>query len=174
MKVINNWDIEANFWEINPQIKIPEIYKNFFKSDKSRDKKESSTIMWGVALFTDFDSKFRQLGKKDRQDLICNDVYKDNKFNWKLVEPLIDAWEIFKPVAVRQMMQWERLMSEKDTFLSTLKYDEETAEMIEKLLLSNSKLYKEYEDITSRLIQDGNEGQMLGGGIESLSEKGEI
>jgi hypothetical protein len=72
------------------------------------------------------------------------------------------------------MMQWERLMSEKDTFLSTLKYDEETAEMIEKLLLSNSKLYKEYEDITSRLIQDGNEGQMLGGGIESLSEKGEI
>ncbi len=174
MKIINNWDIEANFWDINPQVKIPEIYRSFYKSDKSRDKKDSSRIMWGVALYADFDSKFRQLGKKDKQELICNDVFKDNKFNWKSIEPLIDAWEIFKPVTVRQMMQWERLMAEKDVYLSGLTYNEQSAENIEKLLLSNTKLYKEYEDIMSRLTQDGNEGIMHGGGVESLTEKGEI
>lgn len=174
MKIINNWDIDANFWEINPQVKVPEIYRSFFKSDKSRDKKESSIIMWGVALFTDFDSKFRQLSKKDKQDLICKDVYKNVNFNWKSVEPLIEAWEIFKPVTIRQMMQWERLMAEKDVYLSKLSYDGDNAEIIEKLLLSNTKLYKEYEEIMNRLAQEDNHGTVKGGGQESLLESGEI
>ena len=43
-----------------------------------------------------------------------------------------------------------------------------------KRLLSNNKLYSEYEDIMSRLIQDGEGGTMLGGSMESLTERGEI
>jgi hypothetical protein len=58
--------------------------------------------------------------------------------------------------------------------MKTLRYNSETADEIEKRLLSNTKLYSEYEDIMSRLVQEGEGGTMLGGSMESLTERGEI
>lgn len=174
MKVIQAWDINANFWEINPQLKVPEIYNKLYLADKSKGKAQSSKLMWAIAFYADFDSKYRQMSAKEKQILINSDILKDEAFDWETIKEEVNAWEMFMPIAKKQLLQWERLMSEKTTFLRDLTYNADNAEFIEKLLLSNSKLYKEFEDITSRLTQSEEGGQMIGGGRESLSEMGEI
>lgn len=174
MKVIDSWDVTANFWEVNPQLKAPGIYNTLYTEDKSKGKTQSSKLMWAIALFSDFDSKYRPLSEAERKKLVAEDILKDVSFDWSTLEKYIKEWERYKSVPMKQMAEWERLMNEKTEYMKTLKYSAETADEIEKRLLSNSKLYSEYEEIMSRLVQDGEAGTMLGGGMESLTERGEI
>lgn len=173
MKTIEAWDTGANFWELNPQLKTPFLFNKLYKGDKSKNKQQSSQIMWAVAFFADFDSKYRQLSDGEKIKLIQEDIIKD-AFQWSTLDPFIKEWDKFKSVPMKQMMEWERLMNEKTEYVKTLRYDGETADEIEKRLLSNIKLYSAYEEILGRLVQDGEGGTMMGGGVESLTEKGEI
>lgn len=176
MKVIESWDIQGNFWKLNPQFLAKENFRKLHDEDKSKGKQDSSLLMWGLAFLCDFDSKYRQLSDKEKKELIAHDLFRNDTFNWDDpgINQLAKSWDTFKTAAQKQMMQWERFLNEKTEFMQTLKYDSDTAELIEKLLLSNSKLYKEYEDIMTRLSQETDGGMMMGGSMESLSEKGEI
>lgn len=174
MKTVESWDTLANFWEVNPQLKVPSVFNKLYTEDKSKGKAHSSKLMWAVAYYADFDSKYRALSDGERQKLIAEDILKDSSFDWTQVQQYVKAWDMFKSVPMKQMTEWERLMNEKTEYMKTLKYSSETADEIEKRLLSNSKLYSEYEEIMSRLVQDGEGGTMLGGAMESLTEKGEI
>jgi len=174
MKVVESWDTQANFWEVNPQLKTPSVFHTLYTEDKSKGKAQSSKLMWAIAYYADFDSKYRPLSEGERKKLIAEDILKNPDFNWSEVEMHIKAWDIFKSVPMKQMTEWERLMNEKTEYMKTLKYNSDTADEIEKRLLSNSKLYAEYEEIMSRLVQEGEAGTMLGGAMESLTEKGDI
>lgn len=176
MEEINNWDITANFWEVNPHFKAFELFNKIHTSDASKNKTSSSILMWGIAFYCSFYSKLKQLGESERKVLIAKDILKNPNFNWEdeTIKALIKEWDIFKSVSMKQMTEWDRLMNEKTDFMRTLKYDGSTADTIEKLLLSNSKLYKEYEDIMERLSQESNGGVIKGGSVESLSERGDI
>jgi hypothetical protein len=174
MKVIESWDIDSNFWEANIQFKAIAAFKKLFDADKSKHKVDSSRLMWGLSYLLDFDSKFRQLSDSEKKGLIESDILKIKGFNWSTVQEQIDAWKLFQTAAQKQMLEWERFMNEKTTYLKTLKYSAETADEIEKRLLSNSKLYDEYDKIMERLSQEGEAGKVMGGGVESASEKGDI
>ena len=174
MKTVESWDTQANFWDVNPQLKVPAVFNKLYSEDKSKGKAHSSKLMWAVAYYADFDSKYRALSDGERQKLIADDILKNPEFDWTQVQQYVKAWDMFKSVPMKQMIEWERLMNEKTEYMKTLKYSSDTADEIEKRLLSNSKLYSEYEEIMSRLVQDGEGGTMLGGAMESLTEKGEI
>lgn len=174
MKIIDSWDILANFWDVNPQVKAPSVFNKLYTEDKSKGKAQSGKLMWAIAFYADFDSKYRALSDGERKKLIAEDILKNPDFDWSTVDYLIKAWDMFKSVPMKQMAEWERLMNEKTEYMKTLKYNADTADEIEKRLLSNSKLYAEYEEIMSRLVQEGEAGTMLGGSMESLTEKGEI
>jgi hypothetical protein len=174
MKVIDSWETNDNFWVSNVQFKVAQPFKSLYDSDKSKNKEASSKIMWGLAFMCDFGSKYRQLSVNERKELIARDIFKNPNFNWDDYKDYIRGWEIFKTSAERQMMQWERFINEKTEFLETLKYDKENSGLIEKLLLSNSDLYEEYEDIMARLSQEEDGGTMKGGSMESASERGDI
>jgi hypothetical protein len=176
MDEINNWDITNNFWQVNPHFKAIELYNLIYLNDKTKDKINSSTLMWGIAFFSSFSSKFNNLEENERKNLISKDILKDIKFDWKNEEivKLINGWDVFKTPSMKLMTEWKRLINEKTIFLRTLTYDAANADTIEKLLSSNSKLYKEYDDIMTRLSQESSGGTMKSGSMESLSEKGEI
>lgn len=175
MKVIEAWDVTANFWEINPQFKVKETFNTIYKEDKSKGKIDSSRLMWGIALYADFESKYRQLPEKEKKELIANDLWQNPKFDWTTVKDIIKAWDVFKSAAQRQMMEWERFTNEKTEFLKGLSFDNIiNVEIGEKLLLSNVKLYEAYEKINEKLAAEGEQGTIFGGGMESASEKGVI
>ena len=49
--IINNFNIDSSFWELNPQTII--IFNEFYEKDNSKNKIDSSKVMWAVALLVD-------------------------------------------------------------------------------------------------------------------------
>jgi hypothetical protein len=76
---------------------------------------------------------------------------------------------------MRQMKQWNRIMDEKTSFITSLHYGEKTYKMIEEMLISNGKLFDEYDRIMKILSKEQIAGDRTkGGSQESLIEKGDI
>lgn len=173
--ILNNFETNNNFWEVNKQLCIPEQFSNFKVIDKSKNKEDSSKIMWAIALLLDPDSKFKRLKLQDKKNLIAKDFLKNEKFEWIKYKHIMDFYEkLMLTPAQRQLMIWEQKLDEKTQFMSDTTYDEDTAELLEKLLGSNSKLFGELERIKEQLEREDEGGIVKGGALESAVEKGEI
>ena len=172
MQILNNFDTEANFWKINPQLVFPKEFSNLRGKDKSRDKKISSKIMWGITLLLDPDSKFSNIPFNDRKKMIARDYLQEKNFKWEGYKEAIGLYEklILSP-AKRQVNIWNKKMDEKTEYLESLTYEEDS-ETIEKLLTTNAKLYAELDRITKQLEKEESEGITKGGVEESAVEKG--
>jgi|TARA_A100001011_G_C14314163_1_gene847102 hypothetical protein len=172
--ILNGFDINANFWILNPQLKIPEPFAKIYKEDRTKNKLKSSKIMWGIALLVDPDSKFSNISYNTRKEMISKDYLKDEKFHWHLYKDAIIFYErsLISP-AKRQLMVWNKKMDEKTIYLDTLTY-EENADTIEGLLKTNVKLFEDLERLLRLVDKEKNEGATKGGAEESASEKGLI
>jgi hypothetical protein len=176
--VVNSLDYKKglNFWELNPNLLAIKSFKELYDSDtKSKNKTDSSNIMWSVCLIYHPQSTFKNLPLKIREGVVFNFVgIKD--LNDKKYKNIIDDFvDLVTTSAQRQLMQWNRILDEKSDFMKEKKYDEESWEMLENMMKSNVSLYKEYERILDALSKDGSsEGKTRGGGLESSSEKGSI
>jgi hypothetical protein len=174
MKILNNFEVGANFWIMNPQLRIPEAFAVLHDKDQSKDCRKSSKIMWAIALLIDPDSKFSNAPYKDRLKLISNDYLKKEDFDWDKYKEAITYYEnMLLTPAKRQVVIWNRKMDEKTVYLDTLTYEEDS-EVIEKLLISNAKLYVELERINKQLEKEESDGVAHGGREESASERGLI
>lgn len=167
-----NGTIEDNIWIINPELKVPDVFNKLYSTDKSKNKIDSSNIFWAIYLIYHPTSKFFNLPQQDKERLVNTDFLKQPKFDWSKYKKEINLFEtLLLSPAKRQLIQWNRLLDEKSDFIKTIKYTEDTYDMLEKMLASNTKLYAEYDRISKTLEQEGEEGITKGGGEESASEK---
>lgn len=174
MRVLENFQIDANFWQMNPQLRIPEEFASLYSDDKTKDKNESSKIMWAIALLIHPDSKFFQLKFNEKKDLISKDYLKDKSFKWSKYKPQMLLFEkLCLTSGERQLFIWDKMMDEKTEFMSTLNY-RENGDLIEKLLTTNSNLFKEFDRIKKQLSDESLDGRVKGGIEESANEKGLI
>lgn len=169
MRLIDIWDIDQNFWQLNPQLKL--AFKEVYSKDKSTKKKDSSQLMWAVALYTDAKSKFKDLSELERELLIQRD-YNPN-FSVKKHSNIIEHWKSFLSPMELRLQVFNKFMAEKNDYLKTLNY-EENADEIEKRLLSDDKIVEVYKKLKAAVEEEESEGLVKGGSLESLSEKGEI
>ena len=128
MAVIDNFDITANFWKIYPQFKIS--FGNLYSKDKSKDKTDSSKIMWAIALFAD-NSKtniYRNLSLQERMNLIAEDYLKNPKFDWRSVDNEI---ELYKKLNLtknqRNLLDIEDKLDQRTTVLKNTSYNIDNA-----------------------------------------------
>ena len=170
MKGVEIWDVEQNFWKINPHFKVPKIFNKLYTEDKSKDKKDSSQIMWALALYTDFGSYFKDLSIEERLKLLSDDY----KIDISKYQDYVKGWEIFKTPIQKQMEQWNKFIVEKNIMMAELKMNLDNWEDIEKMLLSNEKLYQAYEKLQARLAEEDSNDKVKGDQAESISEKGLI
>lgn len=171
---LNNFDIKNNFWEVNSNFLILGEFKQLYEEDKSKNKEKSSNFMWALSLLLHPDSILYNISSADRRTTISREYLHDSKFDWKKVVKLETAYQrLTLSPAQRQLLLWNRFMDEKTEYMNTLNYQQH-GEIIEKLLLTNSKLIDEYEKISERLEKEGNQGVAKGGAEESASEKGMV
>lgn len=173
MKGVQVWDTDKNFWEVNPYFKLLKKYNNFYSLDKSKNKSTSSIVMWSICLLMDSSSMFKDMNLEDKKNMIILDFVKDRikDFSFDNYTEYINEYNIFKSATQKQMDEWIRLMNEKTEYMKSLNYNRENAEHIEELLLSNTKLYNEYEKLKSKLESESDFGVVKGDQEESLSEK---
>jgi len=112
--ILNGFDINLNFWKLNPQLKIPLPFATIYNEDKSKAKSKSSQVMWAIALLVDPDSKFSNISYSTRKDMISKDYLKNDGFDWDKYKDAINFYErsLITP-AKRQLMVWEKKMDEK-------------------------------------------------------------
>lgn len=178
-KLIPIFDSEQNFWELNPQFKTALSFKEFYKKDKSRGKKDSSITMWFIAYTQDIGSLFYNLPIQERYEVIGEDYSNDINYykkNITILEPLIDDYNKLTTTAIdRHLLEWDARLEDRTRFLATTKYDLDNFEKLDKMNANTLGVFKNLDKIKEDLSkQESGSGDTKGNFIESLNDSGEI
>ena len=160
------FDTNANFWDMYPQFKV-----GFAKLIKA-GKKKSSKIMWGIALDIHPESVYAAMDPTERLELIQKDYMEDIEFDRTIYK---DDIELFKKLCMtkkeRYLHEWEKKLDERDNFISSLTYDEENAEFLDKLMGNTKRLQEQYDKAVEEYYKEKTQTSGKGGAEESLRER---
>lgn len=178
-KLITIFDSEQNFWEMNPQFKTALSFKELYKKDKSRGKKDSSALMWFIAYTHDISSLFYNLPQQEKYEVIGEDYMNDIDFgkkNQSTLEPLITDYIKVTTTAIdRHLLEWDARLDDRTRFLATTKYDLDNFDKLDKMNSNTVAVFKNLEKIKEDLSkQESGTGDTKGGFKESLNDSGEI
>jgi hypothetical protein len=177
MSLLNSFDTDANIWEVEPQLKIPKVFAELYKNDKSKGKAHSSKIMWAIALLVDNSeaNKFRNLREDDRKSLISTDFLKDELFDFDEYQEAIDSYiELNMSKLEKELRQQELKLEERAKFINDTPYNIENGDKLDKFLINTGKLYDQIKELKDKIKSDTDGGNTKGGMVESASERGLI
>lgn len=168
---------DNNFWEVNSDLVILDEFSKLYYKDKSKDKQDSSKILWAIFYAYNPESKF--FNYPNKQDVISQSFLKDPKFKWEDYKDLIDAYKnIVLTDAERALINWNEIMTMRDQSIKDLYKkaieDSDTDELvkIDKMLANTPKMFEDYKKIK----KDYEEEKVTKKGktIASLSDSGEL
>ena len=173
MSLLTNFELTANFWTLNPQFKIPKVFAELYKKDKSKDHSNSSQIMWAIAMLIDSseDNKFRHLNEEDKKSLIKTDYLNNELFDFDMYKEIIAEYtRLHMSKLEQELMKQESKLDERARFINDTSYDLETADKLDKLLLNTGKLYDQIKDLKDKIRVEKDSGTTRGGMVKSATE----
>lgn len=159
-------DIDSDFWA-NPTNKL--IFK------KEYEDKIPSEHMWALLQLVHPKSKFSDLDSENAKAILHKDYLKsDKEFSWvkynatipRIIEALPSAPERF-------LATWRRKLSEIQSFINSKPYNEDSYEMLTKIMKDFHPMMKQYKEIEKDYTKEV-EANTRGAIEESLTEKGII
>lgn len=170
MNPLDNYDINTNFWEVNKQFKLS--FKDLYDKDKSKCKEVSSKVMWLVAFTCEeSDNTYSDIPFAERPTFLAKELGVTRPSD---IDDLINKYLAIRTSYIqRKLINWKKQIDERDEYLNNLKWNDDNAEMKDKLMANTDKLYKQYFTIEKELSKESNTRD-LGGKEVSLSDKGEI
>jgi len=166
-----------NFWKEFPELVLAPGLDKLFKQDKSKDKKDSSLLMWGIDLCENIESKFYK--NPNKYEIIAEKVLKDPNINWEKHQDVIDSYkECILSDAERALSIWNDTMRLRNNSLKKMYQDafnnKDTDELVklDKMLALTPKMFDDYKKIK----QDYDEEKIKkkGSKISSISDSDEI
>lgn len=193
MSTVELFSPDANFWECNQQFKIANPFKRLYEKDRSRNKKESSMLMWFVALCYDMGSQYYKLDVDSKHSIIGADFCDNESFyedNIDSLEVLIESFcQLQDSPAQRALRDWNDSILKRARFLKEANYtfdeyveDERgkqilkkgTATQLDTMHKNTKSIYADYQRIIKDLSAEENDAEGRGGFTPSLSDSGEI
>jgi len=189
MSLLANFDLENldKFWIFYPSYTTIVPYKKLYKEDKSKNKKNSSRIMWAACLLYELcdENPFGKLIEKEKKELIKEDILKNKNFDWKKHE---EIFIFFKNTNISQteksIIELEEKLKERTDFIMGVEYSLDeyndegklvkgTADQLDKMLAQSDKMFALMEKLKEQRQkeQDGLLGEIKGGREESFIEK---
>lgn len=169
-----NFNTDENFWTLHPDFKLALSFKSLYKSDKSRNKETSSKLMWYIALAYHITSRYYNLPDEEKSAVIGGDYMDDEQYYDKNKEKLIPLINDFKKISLspaqRHLMEWDKKLNERSKFISSLEYNLDTFEDLDKMAVNTPKLYDTFKKIKEDLSKEEGEGTGKGGAIASLND----
>lgn len=189
------FNIEENFWKLNPQVKHIKPYSMLYRKDKSKDKSVSSKQMWCIWLYMDpsYNNKVGKLPESEKREAIL-DYYPDFNFEDPLIVQCMESYSthFLSPVA-RNMVNLEVAIQNVSEKVNELSRDKskltlDTYEKIEgryqlkkgtmpqlmKLLDDVHKLMEKYDKMRRLFEEEQSEERIYGGGKLTAIESGEL
>ena len=175
--LLANYEEGKNFWKLYPTWKIPKAFKDLYDSDKSKDKKDSSIIMWGAIFINDknLENPYRELDSNDKIEVVNDDIIGDSKFDWKKYQAVLDEVKKLLTTEVeRNYYTFIEYMEARRRFIETQQnnLDFETMKQLDDSIKRNADIMKEMDRLKAAIELSGDEGSTKGGKIESSREKG--
>lgn len=187
--MVKIWAPSENYWEIHPMTKDMRAFKFLYNRDKSKNKKESSKLMWAIAMCVDphQDNAYKNMPIKTKRNLIADDHLGDPKFDWEHPEivGLCDTYiKHCLTLAEKELIRYEAKLVQRGEFIDKVdytmdSYDEHTkkvikgtADQLDKMMLNSSKIFAEIDNIKEKLAKEEMDGQLKGGATESAAESG--
>lgn len=172
--ILRSFRIDSNFWDENPEFLVIKEFKEFHKNDKSKAKNISSTTMWAICLLEHPKSKFSNVGRSKRIEIITEDFISAK--NW--VDKYEKLIEKFKEIALsriqRIVSQWADKIDERIDVISKTEYTLENAKEMDDMMSRTEKILNVYNKVLKEMDTEEAKGETHGGGEESLIEKGAI
>jgi len=168
---------DQNFWEVNSDYLLISEFKNLYDSDKSKNKTNSSKILWAIYFAYNPESKFYNI--PDKLNILAKDFIKDSKFKWTSVKEVVDLYKSsVLSDAERALVTWGEIITMRDESLKLLYKQaieaKDTDELVklDKMISNTPKLFEDYKKIK----RDYEEEKVTKKGktIVSLSESGDI
>jgi len=175
MSLLVSFDVDANIWEIEPQLKIPAVFAELYKNDKSKNKAHSSKIMWAIALLVDNSdfNKFRNLPIKEKKEFISEDYLQNPDFNWEMYTPLIEEFkELTLSKLEKSLFIYEEKLDERTEFVKNTKYSLDNAAVLDKIISSTKPLFDLIGKLRDDILKEKSSGETKGDMEESASERG--
>lgn len=192
--LIKSWNTDLNFWELNPLMKTIGEFKDLFNNDKSKNKVDSSKVMWAIALLIDPNENnvWRNVTEDEKKLLIKEDFLEDKKFFWedpfivKLIEKYIHHCLTHSEkellIYEEKLIQRAKFIKETDFTLDyyaendkgTISLKRGTADQLDKMLLNTKKIFDQVKETKAMIKLEADQGNLKGGAQESASEKGEL
>jgi len=168
---------DNNFWETYPDLTIVEEFNKLYTKDKTKDKSESSRLMWGIYYVLNPDSMFFNV--PDKYDQIAKSHLKDPKFKWDTISKELEAYKSFVLTdAERALVGWGEIMSMRDSSLKTLyksalgEGDIKSLKELDTMLSNTPKMFDDYKKVRKDFEEEKTSKK--GKHIKSLTESNEI
>lgn len=160
-------DINTDFYSLPNNASL-------FKEEKKA--KFPSKLMWGIYALVHPSSPYQNISEDEAKHIVRTDILDDPSFDFgkpEIVE-LIDKFEKFYLSKSKKLLKnWERKLEERDKFISDLPYNEETYELLDKMMGATSRMWDQYIKIQKMVGSDSEEG-VYGDSELSLNERGLI
>jgi hypothetical protein len=188
------FDVEANFWKVNPQFKGVSIFKDIYKKDKSKGKERSSNTMWAISAFYDPKSPYVDIPEdktfeNSKSRVISKDLFGDSEWLYNREGELKEHRDLYEELmltpAMRSLRVWEKKIKERDSVLEETPYmvgmtDDNgklvgsNVEVLDKMFERTPKLWDQFFKIQEALSNEEAGNSVKGGSLESLTDTGEI
>lgn len=168
--ILKNFDLEVNFWKLNPQLVI--VFNRLYESDNSKNKEKTSKIMWAIAMLYDpsESNQFRNMEFDKKKEMISSLYIKDKSFNW---DNYFVEIQLYKEVALtpleREILILEESLTSRREFLRT-PYTSKTAVLLDDMHKKSVEIQKQHIELR-RLIKENNGGE---GRVKGNRQKGFI
>lgn len=168
---------EYNYWDLNSEVLILEEFNKFYSQDKSKNKQESSKILWAIHYAFHPESKF--FNYPNKLEVLAKDFIKDPKFKWQKIASLTESFKnLVLSDVERALVNWNEIMVMRDNSLKELyklaieQGDTDELVKLDKMLSNTPKMFEDYKKIK----KDYEEEKVTKKGktISSLSDSGEL
>ena len=168
---------DNSFWDLNQELLILEEFSKYNSQDKSKNKEDSSKILWAVFYAYSPDSKF--FNYPNKLEVLAKDFIKNPKFKWESIREIIDAFKnLVLSDAERALINWNEIMVMRDNSIKDLyrmaiqNSDTDELVKIDKMLANTPKMFEDYKKIKKDYEEERTTKK--GKSISSLSDSGEL
>jgi len=171
--MLNSFDITGDFWLLNPLIGLIPPFNEL------KDEPDSSPIMWAICMIEDPNTynKLFVFKKAERLNWVCKNYLNVEESEFvKNYEKYLNGYKYAVLTSKEELeyYEWSKKLEERDMFMHNTPYNEDTFEMLDKMIGNHDKIWKLFREAGKALFSKSELERTRGNIIESESSQGLI
>ena len=171
--MLDKFDITGDFWLLNPQIGLISPFNEL------KEKENSSPIMWAICMIEDSNSynKLFVYKRAERLKWVCENYLNINEKEFiELYGKYLNEYKNIVLTSKEEIeyYEWAKKLEERDLFLHNTPYNEDTFEMLDKMIANHDKIWKIFREAGKSLFAKEELVKTRGNIVESESSQGLI